>query len=82
MQYQILHNFLPTNKLLYKMQIVESSRCNFCNLYDQDLYHLLIYCFTVRNFWFEFQEWFNTTNNRIYVLSNNDIFFGYPLEEK
>ena len=40
MQYKILHDYVPTNKLLYKMTYIASPRCNFCNLYNQDTCHL------------------------------------------
>ena len=30
-QYKIMHDYIPTNKLLFKMKIKDSPRCNFCN---------------------------------------------------
>ena len=41
LQYKILHSYVATNKLLYKMNIKASPRCNFCFLYNQDIEHLI-----------------------------------------
>ena len=32
-QFKILHRYLPTNDLLFKMEKVNSRKCTFCNLY-------------------------------------------------
>ena len=50
--YKILHNYVATNKLLYKIGINDSPRCNFCNLYEQNTKHLFFECLSIRNFWF------------------------------
>jgi len=57
MQYKILHSYVATNKLLYKMKVNPSSRCNFCFLYSQDLNHLIFECMVVKNVWFKIKEW-------------------------
>ena len=49
-QYKIMHDYVPTNKLLFKMKIIDSPRCNFCNLYVQDTYHLFFDCLIVKTF--------------------------------
>ena len=33
LQFKILHRYLPTNDLLFKMKKVNSRKCTFCNLY-------------------------------------------------
>ena len=50
-QFKVLHNYVPTNRLLFKMKKITSDKCNFCHLYVQNLYHLLYDCLVVRNFW-------------------------------
>ena len=65
MQYKINHDYVATNKLLYKMEYRSSPRCNFCNLYIQDTCHLFFECIEVKKFWFSLNEW---------LLSNYDIY--------
>ncbi len=57
LQYKIFHSYVATNKLLYKMNIKPSPRCNFCFLYSQDIEHLIFECMVVKNFWFRVREW-------------------------
>jgi len=56
MQYKILHDYVASNKLLYKMGYISSPRCNFCNIYIQDTIHLFYECLDVKNFWFSLNE--------------------------
>ena len=75
-QYKIMHDYIPTNKLLFKMKIKDSPRCNFCNLYIQDTYHLLFNCLIVRNFWFGVTE---LISNEQFVNINielRNVMFG------
>ena len=39
-QFKILHRYLPTNDLLFKMEKVNSRKCTFCNLYRETILHL------------------------------------------
>ena len=32
-QFKILHNYVPTNRLLFKMKKIPSDKCNFCDMY-------------------------------------------------
>ena len=77
MNYKILHNFVATNKLLYKIGKVDSPRCNFCQLYDQDTQHLFYHCMVVRNFWFRVVEYLSIEHGLTVNLSLEDILFGH-----
>ena len=68
MQYKILHNYVPTNQLLFKMNIIQSPRCNFCNLYDQTTPHLFFNCLVVKNFWFSVIAWLESDHETIIKL--------------
>ena len=58
LQYKILHRFLPTNRLLFKMGKVVSPTCMFCELEEQTIEHLLYTCHIIKNFWIElFEKW-------------------------
>lgn len=66
MQFKILHRFLPTNRLLYKMGKVVSSTCFFCELEEESLEHLLFDCNIIKNLWLQiFSKW-----NRDCALTN------------
>ena len=77
MQYQILHNYMLTNKTLFKMKMINSGTCNLCNMYEQNLYHLLFDCFIIKKFWFEFESWFNTKYNCNINVLIYDVIFGH-----
>ena len=77
LQFKILHDYVLTNKRLYKMNMIETSTCNYCDMYVQDIYHLLYDCFEVRNFWFELQSWYNRLNGCNYNFLKYDVFFGH-----
>ena len=42
--YKIIHNFLYTNSILYKMKKVEKRNCPFCTNVDQTVSHLFVSC--------------------------------------
>ncbi len=56
-QFKIIHGYVATNKLLYKIKIKTSPRCNFCFLYQQDINHVMFECMEVKNFWFDVSKW-------------------------
>ena len=79
-QYKIVHNYLATNSKLCKMGKIDSERCNFCFMYQQDLEHLIISCNIIKNFWLNLTAWLNTHIEENVILSERDIFFGYRLD--
>ncbi len=76
MQYKILHDYVATNKLLYKMEFRSSPRCNFCNLYIQDTCHLFFECIEVKNFWFCLNEWLVINYDTPISVAVKTILFG------
>ena len=48
-QFKILHRYLPTNDLLFKMEKVNSRKCTFYNLYRETILHLFYECYCVRD---------------------------------
>ena len=59
------------------MKLIDSCKCNFCYIYEQDIYHLLYDCFKVKNFWFDVNSCFNKLKGTNYVFLKYDIFFGH-----
>ena len=39
MHYKIVHGYVATNHVLYKMDIVNSDVCNFCKHCEQTVFH-------------------------------------------
>ena len=74
-QFKIIHRYIPTNRLLFKMKKFTSDKCNFCSLYSQSLHHLFFDCLTVRDFWFSVIRIFNinNVNKQDVLLGNNDL---------
>ena len=50
-QFKILHRYLATNSVLYKMKLTNTNTCTFCNIEIESIEHLFWECINVRNFW-------------------------------
>ena len=76
LQYKILHRFLPTNDLLFKMNKVVSRLCPFCFIHVDNLEHSIYECLIVKNFWHTvFNHWENV-NHDMWVPDLQLITFG------
>ena len=75
-QYKIIHNFLYTNYILYKMKKVENPHCPFCTNVDQTVSHLFVSCPSASSFWAEFTEWYQSISNKTLNLSKNEVIYG------
>ena len=75
-QYKFLHNIIYTNAMLYKMKIVASPLCTFCQMTPETASHLFLDCTTVKQFWSNFKSWINLTLNSNIPLSDHEICFG------
>ena len=81
-QYRLLHRILPTNTLLLKMRISDSSICNFCNVDEESLLHLFFTCRITNTFWRELFAWLNMHCQLSLNLDKEIIIFGKNLHEK
>ena len=75
-QYKILHRILYTNKMLFKMNLVDTSKCTFCNEFDETIEHLMLNCSYSMLFWNDVIQWLNTFQINIDLLSETTILFG------
>ena len=78
-QFKILHRYLPTNALLFKMKMIASNKCTFCNLYEENITHLLYECFHVKNVWLLIQQVLLRITNKQVLLDCITVIFGYDL---
>ena len=81
-QYKIIHGYLATNLLLYKMKIVSSPRCNFCDLYSQSIQHMFFECLPIRNIWYQLERKILNVTNRVISFCEKDILFGIVLQRE
>ena len=55
-----MHGYVATNRLLQKMNIIDSDICDFCDQQEQTLCHLFYECRLVKEFWASVQSWLTT----------------------
>ena len=75
-QYRIIHNFLYTNYIWYKMKKVENPHCPFCTNVDQTFSHLFVSCPCASSFWSEFTKWYQSISNKTLNLSKSEVIYG------
>ena len=51
MYFKIVRDYVATNHLLKKMNIMNSDVCNFCKHCEQTVFHLFYDCSHVKRFW-------------------------------
>ena len=81
-QYKILHRYIATNYMLYKMGKVASHRCEICFLYAQTVEHLFFHCTVVQNLWLTLSKKLTEVTSHNCSLTEKDILFGkYDIEQ-
>ena len=75
-QYKIIHNFLYTNCILYKMKKSRSPHCPFCTNVDQTVSHLFVSCPCASSFWSEFTKWYQSISKKTLNHSKNEVLYG------
>ena len=66
----------PNNKFLFKCNIINTSLCDFCNMFVESNKHLFWECHISRGFWTEIQMFLNLKQIDI-NLNYEIISFGY-----
>jgi len=79
-QYKLLNRIIHTNKLLYKIKLLDSSLCTFCGEYEESLEHLFLHCRFSKNFRMQIVFWLNDLNITIIELKDSEIMLGYTNE--
>ncbi len=82
-QYKILHRYLPTNDLLYKMKLVSGNKCTFCNMYNENVIHLFFECTYVKQLLFKVQDIICIVDNlgNEFRFTTKDVILGYKLSQ-
>ena len=58
-QFKLLHNIMPTNQRLWKMNIKTSPQCEACNFPTETTNHKFYECPVVKSFWNDVLNWWN-----------------------
>ena len=82
MQYKILLRYVPTNKLLYKLNRKTWPHCQMCLSSIQNIEHLFFECSIVRIFWSRLWEsWCKDTGNTKLDTTLKHITLGFEWEK-
>ena len=76
-QFNLLHRIIYTNKLLCKMNLVDSGLCTFCEEEIESLEHLFFHCKISQDFWNSVFLWLNELHFGIDALNEIDIMLSY-----
>ena len=73
---KIVHCYVATDQLLYKMNIMNSDVCNFCKHCEQTVFHLFHDCNHVKMFWLEVEQWLTRECGIDLKLCAKNVLFG------
>ena len=79
-QSKVIHNIIPTNRSLYKMNIKDSLRCDRCLFQNETLVHMFCEYPDVKIFWKDVIMWWNTKRSDSIDLNSIEILYGYKPE--
>ena len=79
MQFKILHRIIGVNNFLFKIKKVDSPRCDYCEIYHETIEHLFYDCFSVKTFWLNLFESWNTFSGSQHSICQKDALLGYNL---
>ena len=75
-QYKVTNKILVTKSFLHKINKVEYSICEYCNLQPETIYHPFIECEMVKRFWNELRIWLSNNSTIIIELGEKQILFA------
>ena len=82
LQFKILHQYVPTNKLLFQMGKVASNKCTFCEMYIDTIEHMFYTCHVVRDIWIEIEQRLCAAANLKINLSVSDVLLCCNMKSK
>ena len=57
--FKTCHNILYLNKILHRMQLVDNSKCSFCNIEDETIVHIFSQCSVTNDLWLQIKSYFS-----------------------
>ena len=56
-QFQINNKILVTKYFLHRIGKIDENYCSYCHYHQETIFHLLIECVNVKNFWQQLTMW-------------------------
>ena len=81
-QYKIIHDILPTNSLLFKRKIIDTTKCPLCQDQIHDIRRMIVKCLFVITFWHHFHKWYTFGDDLKRSLSPTEILYGVIRRKK
>ena len=79
LQYRIVHRYIGTRSLLYKMGKSDSPNCELCLMNPETIEHLFFECFTVKNFWFKLIEQYGNYVQLNLSITCSNVILKYDI---
>ena len=73
-QFRLLHRIIGVNSFLFRLHLINSPLCSFCNLENETIEHLFWDCPIVSNFWHASKSLSLKTP---FVFDKTCVLFGY-----
>ena len=80
LQFKLIHNILPTNQRLSKMNVKSSPKCEQCDAPCQTTSHLFYECPVVKMFWEKVIDWWNRKCSENINPNPTEVLYGYKPE--
>ena len=70
-QFKLIHNILPTNQCLWKMNVKSSPKCEQCDAPCETISHIFHECPAVKRFWEKVIDWWNRKRSGKFFMDTN-----------
>ena len=74
-QFKLIHNILPTNQRLWKMNVKSSPKCEQCDAPCETISHIFYKCPAVKGFWEKVIDWWNRKRSENINPNPTEAFF-------
>lgn len=72
--YKLLNNILCTNSFLQKCKLRQNAECDYCDISNEDIKHLIFDCDNVK------QVWHNLNNALKFIVKWKHVVIGFYVE--
>ena len=79
-QLKLIHNILPTNQRLWKMNVKSSPKCEQCDAPCETISHMFYECPAVKSFWEKVIDWWNRKRSENINPNPREVLYGYKPE--
>ena len=80
LQFKLIHNILPTNQRLLKMNVKSSPKCEQCDAPCETTSYLFYECPAVKMFWEKVIDWWNRKCSENINPNPTEVLYGYKPE--